>query len=399
MLPTRQANLTSIRRDAWVEVDLNAIEQNLRFVRSRLKPPIKGIGPNNPDQAPRLMAVVKSDGYGHGASSVAEVLEASSEGVDWLGVASIDEGTQLRASGIKLPILILSPTPSWAISTALENKLDITLSSEKQIRDVAACGRARVHLKIDTGMHRLGVPFEKLEETLKLIKSLDNLELVSVYSHLAKAANEEAVSSQNNLFNQASALTKHYFSNVFFHLASSEATIFPHVHYDLVRVGLYLYGLQPDTVSPDLPLRPALSVRARINHINKIAAGQSVGYSWTWTAEKETLLASIPIGYADGVDRGLSNRMPGLLMGKTVNQVGRISMDQMLFDISNVPEAQEGDVITLIGSDSDIERNADNGQTKLTLSQWAETLGTITYELACRLRTRLPRVYTRTKQK
>lgn len=399
MLPTRQANLTSIRRDAWVEVDLNAIEQNLRFVRSRLKPPIKGIGPNNPDQAPRLMAVVKSDGYGHGASSVAEVLEASSEGVDWLGVASIDEGTQLRASGIKLPILILSPTPSWAISTALENKLDITLSSEKQIRDVAACGRARVHLKIDTGMHRLGVPFEKLEETLKLIKSLDNLELVSVYSHLAKAANEEAVSSQNNLFNQASALTKHYFSNVFFHLASSEATIFPHVHYDLVRVGLYLYGLQPDTVSPDLPLRPALSVRARINHINKIAAGQSVGYSWTWTAENETLLASIPIGYADGVDRGLSNRMPGLLMGKTVNQVGRISMDQMLFDISNVPEAQEGDVITLIGSDSDIERNADNGQTKLTLSQWAETLGTITYELACRLRTRLPRVYTRTKQK
>ncbi|MDP3506788.1 MAG: alanine racemase [Candidatus Melainabacteria bacterium] len=399
MLPTRQANLTSIRRDAWVEVDLNAIEQNLRFVRNRLKPPIKGIGPNNPDQAPRLMAVVKSDGYGHGASSVAEVLEASSEGVDWLGVASIDEGTQLRASGIKLPILILSPTPSWAISTALENKLDITLSSEKQIRDVAACGRARVHLKIDTGMHRLGVPFEKLEETLKLIKSLDNLELVSVYSHLAKAANEEAVSSQNNLFNQAIALTKHYFSNVFFHLASSEATIFPHVHYDLVRVGLYLYGLQPDTVSPDLPLRPALSVRARINHINKIAAGQSVGYSWTWTAENETLLASIPIGYADGVDRGLSNRMQGLLMGKTVTQVGRISMDQMLFDISNVPEAQEGDVITLIGSDSDIERNADNGQTKLTLSQWAETLGTITYELACRLRTRLPRVYTRTKQK
>jgi alanine racemase len=399
MLPTRQANLTSIRRDAWVEVDLNAIEQNLRFIRSRLKPPIKGTGPNNSDEAPRLMAVVKSDGYGHGASSVAEVLEASSEGVDWLGVASIDEGTQLRASGIKLPILILSPTPSWAISTALENKLDITLSSEKQIRDVAACGRARVHLKIDTGMHRLGVPFEKLEETLQLIKSLDNLELVSVYSHLAKAANEEAVSSQNHLFNQALALTKHYFSNVFFHLASSEATIFPQVHYDLVRVGLYLYGLQPDTVSPDLPLRPALSVRARINHINKITAGQSVGYSWTWTAEKETLLASIPIGYADGVDRGLSNRMQGLLMGKTVNQVGRISMDQMLFDISSVPEAQEGDVITLIGSDSEIERNACNGQTKLTLSQWAETLGTITYELACRLRTRLPRVYTRTKQK
>lgn len=405
MLPTRQANLTSIRRDAWVEIDLNAIEQNLKFIRNRLTPHIKGIDPNNSPvtpvvpQAPRLMAVVKSDGYGHGATSVAEVLEASSEGIDWLGVASIDEGSQLRASGIKLPILILSPTPSWAISTALENKLDITLTSEKQIRDVAACGKARVHLKIDTGMHRLGVQFEKLEETLKLIKSLDNLELVSVYSHLAKAANEEAVSAQNQLFSQAVALTKNYFSNAFFHLASSEATAFAHVHYDLVRVGLYLYGLQPDAVSPELPLRPALSVRARINHINKIAAGQSVGYSWTWTAKNETLLASIPIGYADGVDRGLSNRMQGHLMGKKVNQVGRISMDQMLFDISNVPEAQEGDVITLIGGDCEIAKTVGASDTNLTLSQWAKTLDTITYELACRLRTRLPRVYTRTKQK
>lgn len=407
MLPTRQANLTSIRRDAWVEVDLNAIELNLKFIRSRLTSPIKGISPDIAPpacQGPRLMAVVKSDGYGHGAASVAELLEASSEGIDWLGVASIDEGTQLRASGIKLPVLILSPTPSWAITTALENNLDITLTSEKQIRDVAACGKARVHLKIDTGMHRLGVQFEKLEDTLKLIKSLENLELVSVYSHLAKAANEEAVTVQNQLFSQAVELTKKHFANTFFHLASSEATAFPQVHYDLVRVGLYLYGLQPDTVSPDLALRPALSVRARINHINKIAAGQSVGYSWTWTAKKETLLASIPIGYADGVDRGLSNRMQGLLMGKKINQVGRISMDQMLFDITDVPEAQEGDVITLIGSDNEMAKietakKTTSTQTTLTLSQWAETLDTITYELACRLRTRLPRVYTRTKQK
>ena len=397
MLPTRQANLTSIRRDAWVEVDLNAIEQNLKFIRTRIKPNIKGMTSTS---EPRLMAVVKSDGYGHGAASVAELLEASSEGIDWLGVASIDEGTQLRASGIKLPVLILSPTPSWAINTALENNLDITLTSEKQIRDVAACGKARVHLKVDTGMHRLGVQFDKLEDTLKLIKSLTNLELISVYSHLAKASNEESVNEQNQLFSQAVALTKKYFENTFFHLASSEATAFNNVHYDLVRVGLYLYGLQPDTVSPDLPLRAAMSVRARINHINTIAAGQSVGYSLTWTAAKETVLASIPIGYADGVDRRLSNRMQGLLMGKKVNQVGRISMDQMLFDISDVPAAQEGDVITLIGSDGESAKDSGYGQNAtLTLSQWAETLDTITYELACRLRTRLPRVYTRTKQK
>jgi len=405
MLPTRQANPTSIRRDAWLEVDLNAIEHNLKFLRGRIKPNIKGIGETT---APRLMAVVKSDGYGHGGASVAELLEASSDGSDWLGVASIDEGTQLRASGIKLPVLILSPTPSWAIKTALENKLDITLTSEKQIRDVAACGKARVHLKVDTGMHRLGVPFAKLEATLKLIKSLPTLELVSVYSHLAMASNEEAVDRQNQLFSEAVALTKKYFADTFFHLASSEATAYPQAHYDLVRVGLYLYGLQPNTVSPTLPLRPALALRARINHINTIAAGESVGYSWTWTAQRETQLASIPIGYADGVDRKLSNCMGGLLMGKKVNQVGRISMDQMLFDITNVPEAQEGDVITLIGSDTEstkestkepTKESGDGSNTTLTLSQWAETLDTITYELACRLRTRLPRVYTRTRQK
>ncbi len=388
MLPNRQANLSSLRRDAWVEIDLNAIEENLKLVRSWLQPNIRGI-------CPQLMAVVKSDAYGHGAANVAELLAASGGGVDWLGVASIDEGTQLRAAGIKLPILILSPTPSWAISTALDNDLDITLTTEKQIRDVAACGKARVHLEIDTGMHRLGIPVESVEEVLQLIKSLENLELVSVFSHLAKASCAESVDKQNLLFGQAAQLAKKDFPNIFLHLASSEATgAFPQSHYDLVRVGLYLYGLEPNTVS--LNLRPALSVRARINHISTIEAGQSVGYGLTWTAKQTTRLASIPIGYADGVDRGLSNQLPALIMGKKVNQVGRISMDQMIFDITAVPEAQEGDVITLIGTDDHGENNSAEG---LTLGNWAKSLDTITYELACRLRARLPRVYTRYKRK
>jgi alanine racemase len=382
MLPTRQANLTSIRRDAWVEVDLNAIEHNLRHVRAALKADIKGI-------TPKLMAVVKSDAYGHGAASVAELLAASGGGVEWLGVASIDEGTQLRASGIKLPILILSPTPAWAIGTALDSNLDITVSTEKQIRDVAASGKARIHLKVDTGMHRLGVPFDQIEPICRLIKSEKNLELVSVFSHLAKAAERDAVEAQNNLFSQVVKISQSYFPETIYHLASSEAAAaFSDINYDMVRVGLHLYGLEPNTVSP--VLRPALSVKARINHINTIEAGQSVGYSWTWTAERKTILASIPVGYADGVDRGLSNKMKALLMGKVINQVGRISMDQMLFDITEVGEAQEGDVITLIGSEF---------ENSVTLCDWANTLDTITYELACRMRARLPRVYTRHKRK
>jgi alanine racemase len=196
---------------------------------------------------------------------------------------------------------------------------------------------------------------------------------------------------QKAVFDQAVAITRPIFPETIFHLASSEATTrFPQCHYDMVRVGLYLYGLEPNTVSDSL--QPAMSVRARINHTSTVAKGERVGYGHTWQAKRHSRLAAIPIGYADGVDRGLSNQMKGLLMGKVISQVGRISMDQMLFDITDVPEAEEGDVITLIGcAASAAEQNS------LYLSDWACLLDTITYELACRMRVRLPRIYTRNK--
>lgn len=183
MLSSRQANPTSIRRDAWAEVDLNAIEHNLRQVRSWLQSVATNQADSGGDtgadiqsaiRVPRIMAVVKSDAYGHGAASVAELMEAA--GAEWLGVASIDEGTQIREAGVNLPILILSPTPSWGIATALENKLDITVTSPKQIVDVAQTAslgklklketRARIHLKVDSGMHRLGVDAAAIDSIL-----------------------------------------------------------------------------------------------------------------------------------------------------------------------------------------------------------------------------------------
>jgi alanine racemase len=231
------------------------------------------------------------------------------------------------------------------------------------------------------------VPLIRLPDILETIHQDCSLKLVGVWSHLANASQEESVMRQKTVFDQAVELTRPLFPQTIFHLASSEATTrFPQCHYDMVRVGLYLYGLEPNTVSDTL--LPALSIRARINHISTVQKGERVGYGHTWQAERLSRLASIPIGYADGVDRGLSNNMKGLLMGQVINQVGRISMDQMLFDITDVPEAQEGDVITLIGS---------GGQHSLYLSEWARRLDTITYELACRLRVRLPRIYTRNK--
>lgn len=397
MVFSRQVSVSSYHRDAWVEVDLSAVEHNVSVIRSWLAA--------NPKPA-RLMAVVKSDAYGHGAPQVADML--SNSGAEYLGVASVDEGCQIRSASVKTPILILSPTPFWAIDNALEDGLELTIAALKQARDIDKIARkrgqkARIHLKIDSGMHRLGISPHAAPELVEQISKLPNVELVSVFSHLARASDQATTSAQ--LREYETALDQLNYSRdgkgFFAHLASSEAARkFPETHFDMVRVGLYLYGLE-GTGSSDV-LVPAMSVKGRINHINIVKEGDSVGYNLTWEARRESRLACIPIGYADGVDRRLSNRMEGLLLGRKIKQAGLISMDQMLFDITDVPEAQDGDVITLIGKDEiPAERNSkagsknSAGEVSLNLANWAEMLDTITYELACRLRARLPRIYTR----
>lgn len=388
MLASRQPIVASVRRDAWVEIDLGAIEHNVGVVRSWLKP------------GTQMMAVVKSDGYGHGAIGIAELLAAS--GANWLGVASVDEGCQLRAAGINAPILILSPAPAWAMSVAIESDLQFTVTSPTQIADVVDAARrtqrvAKVHLKIDTGMHRLGVlPADALVALEELARVSDMVKVKGLFSHLAKADDEESVRWQQSQFERVLAdVSAAGLRPDIVHFASSDATrLFPWAHYEMVRPGLILYGLESRVVSQ--VVKPALSVRGRINHTQHISAGESVGYSLTWTAARETRIASIPIGYADGVDRGLSNKLMGSLMGKRIPQIGLISMDQMLFDITDVPQAQEGDVITLIGCDSEFSTDGPGEhEHTLYLATWARELDTITYELACRLRARMPRIYTR----
>lgn len=381
MLAHRQPMVSSVRRDAWLEVDLNAIERNIAVIRSWIDPTVK------------LMAVVKSDAYGHGAAGVADVLSAC--GADWLGVASVDEGCQLRNSGVRLPILLLGPCPLWAINTALDADLTLTITNADQLNDIeTTCQRqgrdANVHLKVDTGMHRLGLDPEHMDEFIAAMQKTTKVHLTGLFSHLAIADQEEFTMQQKARFDSViEKLKSAGISPSLIHLASGEASRrFPSTHYQMVRVGLYTYGLEPRAVSD--VVHPALSVKGRINQIRKIGEGEAVGYNLTWKSQRDTLVASIPIGYADGVDRKLSSRMKGLLMGKEVQQIGLISMDQMLFDISNVPEAQEGDVVTLIGCDPQ-----DGSGAQLHLASWAQLLETITYELACRLRVRMPRVYTR----
>lgn len=377
MLAHRQPIVASVRRDAWVEVDLNSVERNVAIIRSWLNP------------GTRLMGVVKSDAYGHGAPGLADVLTAC--GADWLGIASVDEGCQLRAAGVRVPVLLLSPCPSWAIPAALDSELTLTVTSPGQVDDIAGmCRRqnriASVHLKIDSGMHRLGVSSSQLPIVLERLQSNREVRLSGVFTHFAKADEPDFTKLQASDFDVAiQTIRNANFSPGMVHMASGDAARrFPETHRDMVRVGLYLYGLEARTVSD--VVHPAMSVRARINHIQHIASGESVGYNLTWTAERPTKIASIPVGYADGIDRGLSNRITGSLLGKRIPQIGLISMDQMLFDITDLPDVDEGDIVTLIGADE---------TQYLSLADWAGLLDTITYELCCRLRARMPRVYTR----
>lgn len=386
-----QPSFTSVNRDAWVEVDLDALEENVREIRSWLSP------------GTEFMAVVKSDAYGHGAVGIAPILMVS--GATWLGVASVDEGVQLRETGIKGPILVLSPCPFWAISAALEASLTFTVTSASQARDLAKMARrygkrAMVHLKVDTGMHRLGVSPSLVRDVTGQILADPALELAGIFSHLARSDDMGTTQAQNLCFQEVLATILDVgATQALIHLASGEAARrAPDTHYDLVRVGLYLYGLEPKTISR--VVRPIMSVRARINHLQVIDAGESVGYDLTWTANRISRIASIPIGYADGVDRQLSNRITGLLMGVRIQQVGLISMDQMLFDVTDAPEAQEGDVITLIGQEHGSASKVVPSVAAdrcLYLATWAKLLNSITYELACCLRVRLPRIYTRAR--
>lgn len=376
--------VSSVRRDAWLEIDLNAIEHNINIIRSWLK------------SDTMIMAIVKSDAYGHGAVPCADLLQALK--IDWLAVASVDEGCQLRQSGISLPILLLSPCPKWALETAFKNDLTLTLSSLTQIEEINDASlrndrKTSVHLKLDTGMHRLGVQESRLNELLNALQKAPGIKLEGVFSHLAKADESGFTALQVQCLERClKTIRQCGFHTDLIHLSSSESTrLYPWTHYNMVRVGINLYGLEPKSKAVDLI--PALTLKARINQVQQIEANEGVGYGLSWQSQEPSIIASVPVGYADGVDRGLSNKLHGLLQGVSVPQVGRISMDQMLFDVSAVPGAQEGDVITLIGSENTFISAGCEDQ--IFLADWAEKIDTITYELSCRLRIRMPRVYTR----
>lgn len=372
------------RRDAWVEVDLSAIEHNVRTL-------LRMLGDSRD-----LMAVVKADAYGHGVTMLIPALEAL--GVSMLGVASLDEAMAARRTGTKLPILILGPTPDWALRTAIQHGFRLTVFDPHHLSGIRQCIQQlglterhelplRVHVKVDTGMHRIGVPWQEAPAFYGACRSLagvldGGLEIEGIFTHLACGEADTPSRQQEQRFAEVLAqlgeLPRWVHVENSARLMSNQALeLLPQLN--LARAGLALYGY------PAPPFKPAMGLKARLTHIHTAQPGEGISYGHTHhIGEQARRLATVPLGYADGVARGLSNNIQAKLHEVLVPQVGIITMDQMMFDITEVPDAVHiGDTLTLLDGDL------------LTLSRWAEVTGTIEYEPMCALRVRLPRVYIR----
>ena len=363
---------------AWVEIDLSAIKHNVHQLRSLLTSPTE------------LMAIVKADAYGHGAIDVSQVAIAS--GSAWLGVATIPEGIQLRRAGITAPIVVLGATNGVdEIKAIAEYRIQPTICNSKQAliyhEVLSSMGeQIPVHLKIDTGMSRLGVNWQEAIAFIKLVQHLPNLEIMSVYSHFATAddCDREFMQLQSQRFKQVIADLKSegiYPPRI--HICNTAAMLCDrHIHYDIVRTGLGIYGLYPAPHLKNLvDLRPALTVKARITQVKEITTGTSVSYGRSFTAPQDMKIATVAIGYADGIPRGLSNRIRVAVNGQKVAQIGTITMDQCAIDVTHVPNVNLGDEVTFLGGDS--ENTADD---------WANLLGTISWEILCGFKHRLPRI-------
>ncbi len=365
---------------AWVEIDLDAIGENVTQIRTKLQPQTA------------VMAIVKADGYGHGAAYVAQA--ALRAGATWLGVATVWEGVELRQAGIVAPILVLEAISDRDRAiTARENQLDLTVAFPQQavaLSDLFASSEVPlpIHLNIDTGMSRLGVDWTQAESFVRLLRGLPGLELKTIYSHLATADEPDTtmVQEQHRRFETVLNRLRAIGCDQPIHLSNSAGAIaYPDLHYDMVRVGLALYGIAPAPhLADQLTLRPAMSVRAKVTQLRTLPPDRGVSYGHRFISDRETKLATVSIGYADGVPRLLSGQLTVAIGGHLAPQVGTITMDQLLVDVTDLARVQVGDTVTLIG---------DDGSHRLTAQQWAETIGSIPWEIVCGFRQRLPRLY------
>nr|WP_295970158.1 alanine racemase [uncultured Bacillus sp.] len=371
-------------RDTWAEISFAAIIHNVRQFKDFIHKSV------------RLMAVVKADGYGHGAVETARAaLEA---GADDLAVALLDEAIELREAGITQPILVLGYTPNRSIRDAILAGIDITVYSNATLDEVIKQANelkkiASIHLKVDTGMSRIGV--QTKEEALALARKADMspyIFLKGIFTHFAHADSEDPVFTHKQ-FETFIEVNKYLEKSGILiplkHCCNSAGTMkFPGMHLDMVRIGIALYGLYPDDSLKNsrIKLEQAMSLKTRIAAIKTVPKSQPISYGCTYIPTQDSVIATLPIGYADGLSRLLSNRGSVILHGQKVPITGRICMDQTMIDATAVPQALQGDEVTIFGH---------SGNTFLAIDEIAQLMGTINYEVVCLIGKRVPRVYIR----
>ena len=371
------------RFNNYVKIDMDAILQNYRTVCEKAGVPV--------------MAVIKADAYGHGAVQIARLLQPL---CPFFGVSSVSEALELRQAGIDTPILILGHTPVSAFPLLVGAGIRPTIFS---LEDARALSReaelqavhAPLHLAVDTGMSRIGfAPTQEAADICAQIANLPNIVIEGLFSHFATAdcANLSRAHRQAQLFDGfVQMLCSRGVSVKIRHLDNSAGIMNFENHYEMVRSGIITYGMYPsDEVCPDLlPLTPALSWYSRVSHVKTLPAGRQIGYGGTYITEKDTRVATVPVGYADGYRRSLSSKFYVLIHGKKAPILGRVCMDQMMVDVTDIPETAVNDPVTLVGAD---------GAERITMEMIAAAADSFNYEFTCGISRRVCRQYTQNGQ-
>jgi alanine racemase len=369
-------------RPTWVEIDLSAIANNTRQVKALVGPRV------------RILASLKADAYGHGAIKVARTVLLN--GASMLGVATVSEARPLREAGIDAPILVFGYVPPWQMREAVRLDLTVTLYTLESAHALARAALAlkesvKVHIKADTGMGRLGIRAEQVDEILSLvrkIRALPGIAIEGIFTHFAMADTRDLAHAQLQLArfrDVVGALEERGLRPPLVHAANSAAVLnLPESHFDMVRPGIALYGLDPSAETP-IPegFRPALSFKTQVSQVKTIPAGEGISYGCSYITESPTRVAILPVGYADGFRRAPANWGSVLLHGQEAPILGRVCMDQCIIDVSHIPQARVGDEVVLIGQ---------QGRASLTAEMVAQRLGTSNYEVVSAILARVPRV-------
>jgi alanine racemase len=362
-------------------INLSYLKFNFLNIRKRIK-------------NAKVMAIVKADAYGHGVKGIVSALNSLKEKPDYYGVGFAAEGIELRRFNVPQPVLVFEPFDRFQVSKSFRYKLIPTVFAEEHIeiltrekRRIKKKSPVKVHVKVDTGMNRLGISWKYAVDFVKTLAENKEFTIDGIYTHFASAdePDKEFTSEQINRFKTVlDELKKSRAAYGLVHAANSAAIHnFPESYFDMVRPGLSLYGYAPSETSGSISLKPVMSFVSRITSVKVIEPGDTVSYGRKFRTDRITKIASVPVGYADGFNRGLTNKSFSIMNGKIYPQVGTVTMDRIMFDIDD-DNLSLGDEVILLGENKDL---------KITAWDWAKILNTIPYEITCCITKRIPRVY------